>query len=322
MPLTGGEVEGNTDRNSKMSKIAFIGLGKMGQPMGANLIKAGHTVTGFDLMESNRQQFAAAGAQVAATLAEAVRDADVVITMIPTGKHVREAYEGDDGIIRNVRKDALLIDSSTIDVETSRAVNAAATAAGIAMVDAPVSGAVPAAEKGTLVFMVGGTQEAFARAEPILLGMGTNVVHVGAAGSGHAMKICNNMMTGMTMVALSEVFALSQELGLDNQIVHDVITKGSGNCWSLQAYCPVPGPVPASPANRDYEPGFSTMLMHKDMALSQGVAKDVALSTPIAAYATAMYNSLLEAGQGGKDFSVVIKTVRERARQKGGSVNG
>lgn len=303
-----------------MSNIAFIGLGKMGLPMGANLIRKGHSVTGFDLLPANLVRFREVGGKVADSLAQAVQHADVIITMVPTGEHVRAAYEGEDGIIRHARQDALLIDSSTIDVESSRAVNASATAAGLDMVDAPVSGAVPAAEQGTLVFMVGGTQEACSRAEPVLLDMGSSVVHVGSAGSGHAMKICNNMMTGMSMVALSEVFALAKKLGLDNQIIYDVITRGSGNCWSLQAYCPVPGPVPAAPSNRDYEPGFSTALMLKDMQLSQGVAESVSISTPMAAYAAATYESLRDAGFNDKDFSIVIKLIAERCAQREGSV--
>ncbi|NGM87732.1 3-hydroxyisobutyrate dehydrogenase [Parapusillimonas sp. SGNA-6] len=292
-----------------MAVIAFIGLGNMGQPMSRNLLKAGHTVIGYDLVKENCDRLAQAGGQVAETLAQAVGAADIVMSMVPTGKHVRAVYEGPDGVIKHARPGTLLIDSSTIDVESSRAVNAAATAAGFVMVDAPVSGAVPAAEAGTLVFMVGGTVEGFDLAKPILACMGSSVVHVGEAGCGQAMKICNNMMAGMSMVALSEVFTLAERLNLDFQKVHDVITKGSGNCWALQAYCPVPGPVPASPANRDYAAGFAMALMLKDMNLSQSAAAAVSASTPFAASAAALYQKAVDSGYAAKDFSYIYKVV-------------
>jgi 3-hydroxyisobutyrate dehydrogenase len=292
-----------------MAVIAFIGLGNMGQPMSRNLLKAGHIVIGYDLVKENCDRLIQAGGQTAESLAQAVASADVVVTMVPTGKHVRAVYEGPDGVIQHARPGTLLIDSSTIDVESSRAVNAAATAAGFVMVDAPVSGAVPAAEAGTLVFMVGGSSKGFELAKPILSSMGSSVVHVGEAGCGQAMKICNNMMAGMSMVALSEVFTLAERLNLDFQKVHDVITKGSGNCWALQAYCPVPGPVPASPANRDYAAGFAMALMLKDMNLSQSAAAAVSASTPFAASAAALYQKAVDSGYAAKDFSYIYKVV-------------
>ncbi len=296
-----------------MSTIAFIGLGNMGQPMCKNLLKAGHTVIGFDLVGENCDRLAAAGGQTAASIAAAVAGADIVISMVPAGKHVRAVYEGPDGVLLNARPGALLIDCSTIDVENSRIVSNAAEAAGFVMIDAPVSGAVPAAQAATLVFMVGGSQEAFDCAAPVLQRMGSSVIHVGPAGCGQAMKICNNMMAGMSMVALSEVLTLAERLGLDYQTVYDVMTKASGNCWALQAYCPVPGPVPGSPANRDYAAGFSMGLMLKDMRLSQSAAADAATSTPMAASAAALYQKAVDQGYAAKDFSFIFKLVSGRA---------
>ncbi|PLC49218.1 3-hydroxyisobutyrate dehydrogenase [Pollutimonas subterranea] len=295
-----------------MSTIAFIGLGNMGYPMSKNLLKAGYNVIGFDLVAENCNRLVSVGGQTAASIADAVAVADIVISMVPTGKHVRAVYEGPDGVLQHARPGTLLIDSSTIDVENSRAVSQAAEAAGFVMVDAPVSGAVPAAEAGTLVFMVGGTKEAFDRVVPTLTCMGTSLVHVGAAGCGQAMKICNNMMAGMSMVALSEALTLAERLGLDYQTVYDVVTKGSGNCWALQAYCPVPGPVPASPANRDYAAGFSMAMMLKDMLLSQSAAADVSTSTPTAASAAALYQKAVDNGYAAKDFSFIFNLVSGR----------
>jgi len=295
-----------------MSSIAFIGLGNMGLPMCRNLLKAGHTVTGFDLQEAYRARLVEAGGKAADSIADAVQQADIVISMVPTGQHVRTVYEGEGGVLENARPGTLLIDSSTIDVESSRAVHQAASAAGFPMVDAPVSGAVPAAEAATLIFMVGGSAEAFEQALPVLKCMGSSHVHVGEAGGGQAMKICNNMMAGMSMVALSEVLTLAERLGLDYQTVYDVMTKASGNCWALQSYCPVPGPVPASPANRDYAPGFAMAMMLKDMKLSQSTAAGVSAITPIAAQTAALYQATVDEGHGDKDFSFIFNIVSGR----------
>lgn len=295
-----------------MSSIAFIGLGNMGLPMCKNLMKAGHTVIGFDLQESYRTRLAEAGGKAAASIAEAVQQADVVMSMVPTGQHVREVYQGTGGVLENARPGTLLIDSSTIDVESSRVVHEAAAAAGFSMVDAPVSGAVPAAEAGTLIFMVGGSAEAFEQALPVLKGMGSSYVHVGGPGSGQAMKICNNMMTGMSMIALSEALTLAERLGLEYQTVYEVMTKSSGNCWSLQNYCPVPGPLPTSPANREYAPGFALAMMLKDMKLSQSTAESVSTVTPIAAQAAALYQAAADKGYGDKDFSIIFNVVSGR----------
>lgn len=292
-----------------MTTIAFIGLGHMGTPMSGNLLQAGYEVVGFDLVQDALDKLVQAGGRVAPSIADAVRDADVVITMVPTGTHVRQVYEGDAGILAHARHDALLIDSSTIDVETSRAVHALAAGQGFAMVDAPVSGAVPAAEAARLVFMVGGEAGAFARAEPVLCHMGSSVVHVGAAGTGQSMKACNNMMAGMSAITLSETLALARRLGLEDQKIYDVMTHASGNCWMLQSYCPVPGPVPGAPSNRDYAPGFAMALMLKDMRLSQAAAQAVGYETPFAARATQMYEEAVAKGHGARDFSYMFKIV-------------
>jgi 3-hydroxyisobutyrate dehydrogenase len=298
-----------------MAQIAFIGLGNMGRPMCENLTKAGHSVIGYDAVAAARDAYTASGGRAVATLAEALAEANTVISMIPTGKHVRAVYEGESGVIALARPDTLLIDCSTIDVVSAQAVSKAAVAAGFVMVDAPVSGAVPAAQAGNLTFMVGGTAEAYVRAHSVLAAMGNKFFHVGESGCGVALKICNNMMTGMSMVAISEVFALAEKLGLDYQTVYDVMTVSSGNCWALQHYCPVPGPLPTSPANRDYQPGFAAAMMLKDMRLSQDAASNSGAATPLAGSAAALYQMLVENGHGGKDFSAIFALITGRLGQ-------
>jgi len=292
-----------------MANIAFIGLGNMGTPMSHHLIRAGHVVTGFDLQAEALSKLTQEGGRAAPSIAEAVRDAQVVITMVPTGTQVRQVYEGEDGILHHARRDALLIDCSTIDVQTAQDVNAQAATQGFAMLDAPVSGAVPAAVDARLVFMVGGAEDAFVRAQPILALMGSSVIHVGPAGLGQAMKVCNNMMAGMSAITLSEALGLARRLGLQDQTVYDVMTRASGNCWMLQQYCPLPGPVPSAPSNRNYDPGFAMALMLKDMRLSQEAARAVGFDTPFAAQATALYESTVAQGHGGRDFSYMFKVV-------------
>jgi 3-hydroxyisobutyrate dehydrogenase len=292
--------------------VAFIGLGNMGLPMCTNLLRGGFAVSGFDISEAARAKLKSIGGTPFTTIADAVRLADYVITMVPTGKHVREVYEGPEGVFRHAQSRSLLIDCSTIDIESSRAVNAAAAAAGFEMVDAPVSGAVPAAIEGRLTFMVGGTANGYSKALPVLNAMGKNFYHIGPAGSGHALKICNNMMTGMSMVAISEVFTLAERLGLDHQTVFDVMTKSSGNCWALQQYCPVPGPVPGSPASNDYAPGFTVAMMVKDMRLSQQAAENARAATPLAGAVAAVYQILASAGYGERDFSFVFNLLSGR----------
>ena len=282
-----------------MSRIAFLGLGNMGLPMAINLVRAGHDVTGFDVVAAARDGFAAHG-KVAETIADAVRGAECVVTMLPAGRHVREVYAA---LLPLLAPGALLIDSSTIDVTSARDVSALAKAAGYAMLDAPVSGGVGGAAAGTLTFMVGGAEPAFAQARPVLEAMGKTIVHCGEAGAGQAAKICNNMILGISMVAVSEAFALADRLGLDHQKLFDVASKSSGQCWSLTSYCPVPGPVPTSPANRDWQPGFAAALMLKDLRLSQEAALASGAATKLGADATNFYAEMVESGFGGKDFS-------------------
>jgi 3-hydroxyisobutyrate dehydrogenase len=295
-----------------MSRIAFLGLGNMGLPMAINLARAGHHVTGFDLVTAALTAFAEHGS-VAASVAEAVAAAEIVITMLPAGKHVREVYCGASGVLAHAAKGALLIDSSTIDVATAREVTEAAGKAGFAMLDAPVSGGVGGAAAGTLTFMVGGPQPAFAVAQHILAVMGKTIVHCGAAGAGQSAKICNNMILGISMIAVSEAFALADRLGLDHQKLFDVASKSSGQCWSLTSYCPVPGPVPTSPANRDWQPGFAASLMLKDLRLSQEAALASGAFTELGAKATAFYENLVEHGAGGRDFSYAYQFIADLA---------
>lgn len=290
-----------------MSSVAFIGLGNMGGPMAANLVKAGHKVSGFDLAEANLAKAREAGVSTVSSAAEAVRDAEVVVTMLPAGAHVRSVYMGEGGILASVPAGAMLIDCSTIDVDSARAVAAAAAEAGFDMVDAPVSGGVGGASAGTLTFMVGGPDAAFARAEPVLSAMGKAVIHAGGPGTGQAAKICNNMVLGISMIATCEAFALAEKLGLDAQKLFDIASKSSGQSWSLTSYCPVPGPVPTSPANRDYQPGFAADMMLKDLKLAQQAAQASGAATPLGAEAASLYAIFSNSGNGGLDFSGIIK---------------
>lgn len=288
-----------------MAKIGFIGLGNMGGPMARNLIKAGHQVGGFDLSAKLLDELAGAGGTKSATAADAAKGRDVIVTMLPAGKHVREVYEG--GVIAAAAQGALLIDCSTIDVDSARAVGAAAHKAGLDMVDAPVSGGVGGAAAGTLTFMVGGPDSAFARAQPFLQAMGKNIVHCGGSGNGQAAKICNNMILGISMIAVSEAFMLAKRLGLDAQKLFDVASTASGQCWSLTSYCPVPGPVPSSPANRDYQAGFTAAMMLKDLLLAQQASASVGAATPLGAEAAQLYNLFVNGGRAGMDFSGIVK---------------
>jgi 3-hydroxyisobutyrate dehydrogenase len=288
-----------------MAKIAFIGLGNMGGPMAANLAKAQHHVTAFDLADAAVAAAVEKGAHKAASAAEAVKGAEVIVTMLPAGKHVREVYEKD--VLPNVSKGALLIDCSTIDVDSARHVAALAAKAGLEMVDAPVSGGVGGATAGTLTFMVGGGDAGFGKAKPILEKMGKNIVHAGASGNGQAAKICNNMILGVSMIAVSEAFMLAKRLGLDAQKMFDVVSTSSGQCWSLINYCPVPGPVPASPANRDYQPGFTAAMMLKDLMLAQQAANSAGASTPLGAEAAQLFSLLVNSGHAAKDFSIIAR---------------
>ena len=286
-----------------MTTVGFIGLGNMGGPMAANLVKAGHTVTGYDLNPAALDALAKAGGKVAKSAADAVTGASVVITMLPAGEHVREVFLHQGGLI-DIVQDAkpLLIDCSTIDVDSARTVTAAAEAAGLAMLDAPVSGGTAGAQNGTLTFMVGGTDEAFARGKPVLEAMGKNIFHAGGPGAGQAVKICNNMMLAINMVGVSEGFLLAQKLGLDWDKLHQICATATSNSWALSNYCPAPGPVPAAPSNRDYAPGFAAALMVKDVKLSQAAAEATGAPTPLAAKALGFYQQVVDAGDGGKGF--------------------
>lgn len=293
-----------------MSRIGFIGLGNMGLPMAQNLIKAGHQVEGVDVNPAAVEKLRAAGGASAETAKVAASRGDVVITMLPAGRHVREVYLGVGGIVENANAGTLLIDCSTIDVETARAVASAAEAKGLLMIDAPVSGGVGGATAGTLTFMVGGPERAFERAKPILEKMGKTIVHAGGAGNGQAAKICNNMILGVSMIAVSEAFVLAEKLGLDHQKLFDIASKSSGACWSMTNYCPVPGPVPASPANRDYAAGFTAAMMLKDLRLAQDASRAAGAATKLGAEAAALYDRYASSGQAAKDFSGIIQMVR------------
>jgi 3-hydroxyisobutyrate dehydrogenase len=292
-----------------MAKIGFIGVGNMGGPMVKNLVQAGHAVSVFDVVPKAVRAARKAGAVAAVSALEAAQAGEVVITMLPAGAEVRSVYLGEGGIIAALSAGPLLIDCSTIDVETARAVNAAAAERGLEMVDAPVSGGVAGAEAAALTFMVGGAASAFARAEPILAAMGKTVVHAGSAGNGQVAKICNNMILGVTMIAVSEAFTLGKRLGLDAQKLFDIASNASGQCWAMTNYCPEPGPVPSSPANRDYKPGFTAAMMLKDLRLAQAAAGTSGAATPLGAEAAALYALFCNAGNGGFDFSGIMRMI-------------
>jgi 3-hydroxyisobutyrate dehydrogenase len=290
-----------------MTSIAFIGLGNMGGPMAANLVKAGHKVVAFDLVDASRNQAKTDGATIANSAAASVKGADVVITMLPAGKHVISVWTD---VIPSMTKGALIIDCSTVDVESSKQAHALAAKHGIASVDAPVSGGTGGAKGATLTFMAGGDDTAFAGGKPLLEAMGKRIVHCGGAGAGQAAKICNNMILGISMIAVSEAFTLAEKLGLSHQALFDVASTSSGQCWSLTSYCPVPGPVPTSPANNEYKPGFASALMVKDLTLAQDAAKATGAATPLGKHAQEIYKAFDAAGHGGVDFSGIIQHVR------------
>jgi 3-hydroxyisobutyrate dehydrogenase len=293
-----------------MAQIGFIGLGNMGLPMAQNLLKAGHNVTGFDINSAATEKFSAAGGVFATAIDVACMGADAIITMLPSGKEVREVYLTQGGVLASAAHGTLLIDASTVDVETARAVAAAAHVNELAMVDAPVSGGVAGAERGTLTFMVGGSDAAFERARPVLESMGKTIVHAGGPGAGQAAKICNNMILGVSMIAVSEAFVLAEKLGIEAQKLFEISSQASGQCWAMTSYCPVPGPVPASPANRDYQAGFTAAMMLKDLKLAQEAAKTTGSKAPMGAGAAALYDLYVEQGNAGTDFSGIIRFLR------------
>jgi len=293
-----------------MATIGFIGLGNMGLPMAQNLVKSGHAVAGFDLSEYAAERLAAGGGTRANSVPDACKDAEIVITMLPAGEQVREVYLGAQGVLAAVAAGTLLIDSSTIDVDTARQVAQAAESRGLAMIDAPVSGGVSGAQAASLTFMVGGPDEAFERARPVLEKMGKTIVHAGGAGNGQAAKICNNMILGASMIVVSEAFLLAEKLGLDAEKLYEISSRSSGQCWSLTSYCPVPGPVPTSPANRDYKAGFTAAMMLKDLNLAQAAARATRATTPLGAGAAAVYERFVDSGAGSVDFSGIIRYLR------------
>jgi 3-hydroxyisobutyrate dehydrogenase len=295
-----------------MANIAFIGLGNMGGPMAANLVKAGHKVVAFDLIAASREQAKADGAGIADSAVGSVKGADVVVTMLPAGKHVLSVWTD---IIPSMTKGTLVIDCSTIDVESAKAAHALAAKHGVNSIDAPVSGGTGGAKGATLTFMCGGEEKAFAAARPVLENMGKKIVHCGGAGAGQAAKICNNMILGVSMIAVSEAFALAEKLGLSHKALFDVASTSSGQCWSLTSYCPVPGPVPTSPSNNDYKPGFASALMVKDLTLAQDAATAAGAATPLGKHAQEIYKAFDAAGNGGVDFSGIIRHVRGLAEK-------
>ena len=299
-----------------MATIGFIGLGNMGAPMASNLLKSQHQVTGYDVAAAPLAALEAQGGRAAGNAIEAAAAGDIVITMLPAGPQVRQVYLGPDGVIARAKKGALLIDCSTIDVETARLVAAEAAKAGLEMLDAPVSGGVIGAEAATLTFMVGGEASAFARGEPILKAMGRTIVHAGPSGSGQTAKICNNMILGASMIAVCEGFALAEKLGLPAQTLFDIYSKSTSQCWAMTGYCPVPGPVPAAPSNRGYAAGFTAANMLKDLRLAQQAAGATAAATPLGAAAANLYQLFVDGGGGPLDFSGIMQFVRRTEPEK------
>ncbi len=293
-----------------MVSIGFIGVGNMGGPKARNLLKAGHDVRAFDLSAQALKAAVESGAKAASSAADAAAGTDCVITMLPASQHVRGVYLDQGGILSVAKKGALLIYSSTIDIDSTRTVAAAAEKAGFAFLDAPVSGGVGGAEAGTLTFMCGGSEDGFARAKPILETMGKKIVLAGAAGAGQAAKVCNNMLLAISMIGTCEAFALGEKLGLEAQKLFDIMSTSSGQCWSLTTYCPVPGPVPTSPANRGYTGGFATALMLKDLKLAQAAAQSAGATTPLGAEAQQLYSLFAAKGHAGLDFSGIVKMLR------------
>lgn len=290
-------------------EICFIGLGHMGSPMARRLLEAGYTVKVYDIVASNVTALVEQSACAAISVADGVRNADVIITMLQTGQQVQDTCLSAGGIFTYARKNALYIDSSSIDVAATRELYQAATSAGIIMLDAPVSGGVSGAIAGTLTFMVGGEAEAFFRAQPILEKMGKKIVHAGPAGSGQAAKICNNLILGISMIAVSEGFSLAKKLGLDAKKFFEIASHASSQCWSMTNYCPVPGIIEHVPANNDYKPGFMAKMMLKDLLLGLNAAKDVHAALPLGSIATTLYSTFVEEGNAEMDFSGIIKMI-------------
>jgi 3-hydroxyisobutyrate dehydrogenase len=297
-------------RGKNMTKIGFIGLGHMGNPMAKNLLKAGFKVTVYDIVPAAIQSLAAVGATAANSIAAVAKDADVLITMLQTGQQVSETCLGEQGLFKHAKKGVLFIDSSSIDIVTTRELHQLAAASGINMVDAPVSGGVAAADAGTLTLMVGGEENNFLKAKPILEKIGKKIVHAGIAGTGQAAKICNNLLLGISMIGVCEAFSLAEKLGLDAKKFFEISSNASGQCWSMTTYCPAPGIVPTAPSNNQYLPGFMAKMMLKDLRLGQHAAESVAANIPLGSEAAELYALFVQQGFGEKDFSGIIEWIR------------
>jgi len=295
-----------------MANIGFIGVGHMGGPMARNLMKAGHRVTVSDPSAANVSALTGQGAAQAADPAALAAASEIVVSMLPSGKELRAVYLGDKGVIAHAKAGALLIDCSTTDVDSARAVAKAAAERGLSFLDAPVSGGVAGAEAGSLTFMAGGADKALAAAQPILMAMGKNVVHTGASGSGQAAKICNNLILGISMIGVCEAFVLAEQLGLAPDKLFAVSSTSSGQCWSLTTYCPVPGPVPSAPSNRNYQPGFAAKMMLKDLKLATEAAENKKQSIDLGELAKNLYERFVQSGHGDRDFSAIIEDIRQR----------
>lgn len=294
-----------------MAKIGFVGLGHMGLPMAINLVKAGHHVTGFDVQQTALHHFSRSGGFIASNTLELSNDKDVIITMLQTGQQVLDVCDGANGVFHTAKKGTLFIDCSTIDVNSSRELHHLASHHYLQAVDAPVSGGVAGATASTLTFMVGGEEDAFHAAQPILAAMGQKIIYTGVAGSGQAAKICNNMILGISMIAISEAFILAEELQLSPQKLFEVVSNSSGQCWAMTKYAPVPGVMDHVPANNEYKPGFASAMMLKDLLLSQDSARAVHVTTPLASKATTMYQHFIDEGFGEIDFSAIIKLIAQ-----------
>lgn len=292
-----------------MSHIAWIGLGHMGAPMALNLLKAGHAVVGYDVLAANVNALQSAGLRPAQTLAEAVSEADVVFTMLQTSDQVREVCLGEGGIFNRVKKGAVVIDSSSIDIGVSQALHQAAKARGIAMLDAPVSGGVAGATAGTLTIMVGGEAAVYEQCHDLLGAMGKTIVHAGGPGHGQAAKICNNLILGVSMIGVCEAFNLAEKIGLDAKTFFEISRVSSGQCWSMTSYCPYPDVLPNVPSSHDYQPGFMAKMMLKDLNLAKAAANEAGAVTPLGTHAAELYQRFVEAGAGEKDFSGIIQWI-------------
>jgi 3-hydroxyisobutyrate dehydrogenase len=299
--------------DSPMARIAFIGLGNMGGPMSANLAKAGHAVTGFDIVPEKIERAAAAGVVPATSNPDAAAGADFIFTMLPTGREVREVLVDADRVLDAAGPDTIVVDSSTTDLGTTEFIHAEAAKRGIALIDSPVSGGMAGAGSGTLTFMAGGNAGALDRAEPVFLAMGKKLVRAGGPGAGQAVKVCNNMLLGISMIGACEAIALGEAAGVDHRVIYDVISTSTGSCWAFNVNCPMPGMVDTAPANRGYAPGFTATLMLKDLTLSQEAAQRTGARTPLGEHARALYEQFCDQRDGERDFSAMVELIRGRA---------